>query len=126
MGFLSARHEQRYIDGANQAWEIPVAGGDLRALTVPGSWHGLHYRPDGAAHLVGIPDAWDWPAVAGLWRLEGEAVVPIAADLDRSFAPPSPAVLPAGPQWLGRRGLPERDRGPGEQPGRPGRRPTAR
>ena len=100
VGFLSARHEKRYIDGANQAWEIPVAGGDLRALTVPGSWHGLHYRPDGVAHLVGIPDPWDWPAVAGLWRLEGESVVPIAADLDRSFAPPSPAALPAGPQWL--------------------------
>ena len=76
VGLLSARHEERYIDGANQAWEIPVAGGDLRALTVPGSWHGLHYRPDGVAHLVGIPDPWDWPAVAGLWRLEAKPSSP--------------------------------------------------
>ena len=100
VGFLSPRHEQRYIDGANQAWEAPVEGGGLRALTAPGSWHNLSYRPDGVAYLVGILDTWDWPAVAGLWRLDEGGPVPMAAGLDRSFAPPSPAVLPAGPQWL--------------------------
>ena len=101
MGFLSARHEQRGIDGATQAWEAPVDGGGLHALTTPGGWHGLRYRPDGAVFLVGFPDVWDYPAVAGLWRLEAtRAAVPVAADLDRSFAPPSPAVLPGGPQWL--------------------------
>ena len=100
MGFLSARHEQRGIDGATQAWEAPVDGGGLRPLTTPGGWHGLFYRPDGAVFLIGHPDVWDYPAVAGLWRLEAAGPVPVAADLDRSFAPSSPAVLPGGPQWL--------------------------
>jgi dipeptidyl aminopeptidase/acylaminoacyl peptidase len=100
VGFISARHEERYIDGGTQAWEVPAGGGEARPLTQPGSWHSLHYRPDGVAHLVGIPDRWDWPAVAGLWRLEDGVPSPVVAELDRSFAPPSPAVLPGGPQWL--------------------------
>ncbi len=100
VGFLSARHEQRGIDGAAQAWEAPVDGGSLRPLTAPGSWHGLHYRPDGAIYLLGHPDVWDYPAVAGMWRLDAAGPAPVAAHLDRSFAPSSPAVLPGGPQWL--------------------------
>ncbi|MBN2114272.1 MAG: S9 family peptidase [Acidimicrobiia bacterium] len=100
VGFLSPRHDQRGIDGATQAWEVPTAGGDLRALVSPGSWHVLSYRSDGVVFLVGHPDSWDYPTPAGLWRLEGDRVVPIAAHLDRSFAPPSPQVFPAGPQWL--------------------------
>ncbi|MFH1331477.1 MAG: S9 family peptidase [Actinomycetota bacterium] len=100
VGFLSPRHEERNIDGATQAWEIPVEGGDLRALTAPANWHSLHYRPDGTVHLVGIPEPWDWPAVAGLWRLDNGTPTPIAAQLDRSFGQMSAAVLPGGPQWL--------------------------
>jgi dipeptidyl aminopeptidase/acylaminoacyl peptidase len=99
VGFLGARHEQRGIDGATQAWEASVAGGEMRPLVAPGSWHALRYRPDGRVFLVGIPDSWDWPAVAGLWRLDEAGPVPVAAELDRSFDPPSPGVLPGGPQW---------------------------
>ena len=100
VGFLSPRHAQRYIDGGTQAWEVPAAGGGLRPLVALGGWTGLHYRTGGAAHLVGHPDVWDYPSVAGLWLLERDALVPLAAGLDRSFSPPSPAVLPGGPQWL--------------------------
>ena len=100
VGFLSARHEQRYVDGATQAWEAPSAAA-TGAPVEPGELAPTcRYRPDGAVYLVGISDTWDWPAVAGLWRLEAGGPVPVAADLDRSFDPPSPAVLPGGPQWL--------------------------
>jgi dipeptidyl aminopeptidase/acylaminoacyl peptidase len=99
VGFLSARHEQRHIDSGTQAWEVPVEGGEAVALTAVGGWHGLSYRLDGAAHLVGILDPWDWPAVAGLWRLEETGPVQLAAELDRSFAPAA-TVLPGGPRWL--------------------------
>ncbi|HSQ38352.1 MAG TPA: S9 family peptidase, partial [Acidimicrobiia bacterium] len=99
VGFLSARHEQRNVDSGTQAWEVPVEGGEPVPLTAVGGWHGFYYRPDGAAHLVGIPDPWDWPAVAGLWRLEGGGPVQLAAALDRSFSPAA-AVLPGGPRWL--------------------------
>ena len=99
VGFLSARHEQRFIDGGAQAWEAPVEGGEAVALSAVGGWHGFSFRPDGAAHLVGILDPWDWPAVAGLWRLEETGPVQLAAELDRSFAPAA-AVLPGGPRWL--------------------------
>ena len=98
VGFLSARHEQRNVDSGTQAWEVPVEGGESVPLTAVGGWHGLSYRPDGVAHLVGILDPWDWPAVAGLWRLAGGAPVQIAVALDRSFSPAA-AVLPGGPRW---------------------------
>jgi len=99
VGFLSARHERRYIDGGTQAWEAPIEGGEPAPLTAVGNWHGLSYRRDGVVHLTGIPDPWDWPAVAGLWRLEGGGPVQLAARLDRSFAPAA-AVMPGGPCWL--------------------------
>jgi dipeptidyl aminopeptidase/acylaminoacyl peptidase len=99
VGFLSARHERRHLDGGTQAWEVPVEGGESRPLTAVGNWHSLSYRPDGVIHLVGIPDPWDWPAVAGLWRLDGGEPVQLAGALDRSFAPAA-AVLPGGPRWL--------------------------
>jgi dipeptidyl aminopeptidase/acylaminoacyl peptidase len=100
VGFLSARHEQRYIDSGTQAWEVPLEGGEAVPLTAVGGWHNsLSYRPDGAAHLVGIIDPWDWPAVAGLWRLEETGPAQLAAELDRSFAPAA-VVLPGGPRWL--------------------------
>jgi dipeptidyl aminopeptidase/acylaminoacyl peptidase len=100
VGFLSPRHPERYVDGGTQAWEAPAGGGEPRALVEPGGWQALAYRPGGSVHLVGHPDVWDYPTVAGFWRLEASGPVPLAAHLDRSFAPPSPAVVPAGPQWL--------------------------
>lgn len=100
VGFLSARHASRHVDGATQAWEVAADGGEARALVAPGSWQVLSYRPDGAAFLVGHPDSWDYPTPAGLWQIAGETPMPVAAQLDRSFAPPSPAVVPSGPQWL--------------------------
>ena len=99
VGFLSARHERRYLDGGGQAWEAPIEGGETAPLTAVGNWHGLSYRRDGVAHLIGLPDPWDWPAVAGLWRLEAGGPVQLAAGLDRSFAPAA-AVVPGGPCWL--------------------------
>lgn len=99
VGFLSARHERRFLDNGTQAWELPTEGGEAVPLTAVGNWHAIYYRPDGTVHLIGIEDPWDWPAVAGLWRLEGGRPVAIAPELDRSFAPTA-GVLPGGPQWL--------------------------
>lgn len=101
VGFISARHERRYVEPGNQAWEVPVGGGEAKALVGRGAWGILAYRPDGAAHLVGHPDPWGYPRVAGVWRLDGETPVRLAADLDRNMAVPAPVVAPAGPQWLG-------------------------
>ncbi|MFH1103822.1 MAG: S9 family peptidase [Actinomycetota bacterium] len=100
VGFMSARHARAYIDPGVQAWEVPVAGGDAVALTSVGHWDSLHYAPDGTGYLVGMPDLWTYPGVFGVHRIDGRETTPVAADVDRSFDPPSPAVTPAGPQWL--------------------------
>jgi len=100
VGFLSARHEQRHADSGTRVWEIPVGGGVAAPIADLGVWHLLSYRPDGAAYLVGFPEIWDYPNVAGLWRLEDGTAVPVAAELDRSFVSPAPPTAPAGPQWL--------------------------
>jgi dipeptidyl aminopeptidase/acylaminoacyl peptidase len=105
VGFLSARHDTRYADSGVQAWEVPVAGGESEALTGVGVWSLLAYRPDGTPHLVGFPDVWGYPCVAGLWRLEHGTPVAVAEDLDRSFVSPAPPTAPAGPQWFDDGGL---------------------
>lgn len=100
IGFMSVRHERAFIDTGSQAWEIDVKGGDPKPLVDVGHWGSVHYRPDGAVHLIGMRDLWSYPGVFGLFRLDGNSLVELAAGLDRSFAPPAPAVFPGGPQWL--------------------------
>ena len=100
VGFISARHERRYVEPGSQAWEVGVGGGEPRALVERGSWGEISYRPDGVVHLVGDPDPWGYPRVTGVWRLEPSGPMRLAAALDRNFTPPS-GVFPSGPQWLG-------------------------
>lgn len=100
VGFMSARHDRAHIDPGEQAWEVPVGGGDAAAVSAVGHWDSVHFAPDGAGYLIGIPQLWDYPAVFGVHRLTENGTVPIAGDLDRSFAPPSPAVSPGGLRWL--------------------------
>lgn len=100
VAFLSARHDRAGFDGANQAWEVPVAGGEAEALVAPGRWAVVSYRPDGAVHVIGQPDAAAYPGTYGLYRLEAGSPVHLAADYDRNLLPPAPATAPAGPQWL--------------------------
>ena len=101
VGFLSARHERRYLDGATQAWEVPVDGGEPIALVEPGWWGSLSYALDGVPHLLGIPDPDAYPAISRVWRLGPDGPVEIASDVDRSFVAPAPPIAPAGPQWVG-------------------------
>jgi len=100
VAFLSPRHARRYVEPGIQAWEVPVGGGDPVALVEPGSWTDPSYRPDGVLHLVGDPDPWGYPRVSGVWRIEPNGPVRLAADLDRNFAVPAPVITPSGPQWL--------------------------
>jgi len=100
IGFLSARHERAGFDGANQAWEVDIEGGEPKALVAPGMWAVLSYRPDGVTHLVGLEDASDYPGVHGLFRLDAATPVRLAADYDRNLFSPVPATAPQGPQWL--------------------------
>ena len=96
IGFLSARHDRAGFDGENQAWEVAIEGGDPAAILTPGDWTNLSYRPDGVAHLVGLKNASDYPAPAGLYRVEDGRPVRLAVDLDRSVE----SAVPDGPQWL--------------------------
>jgi dipeptidyl aminopeptidase/acylaminoacyl peptidase len=100
VGFMSARHPRAHIDPGSQAWEVAIGGGDAVAVVGVGHWDSLHFAPDGGRYLIGMPDLWTYPGVFGVHRVEGERTVPVAADLDRSFTPPSPAVTPGGLQWL--------------------------
>jgi dipeptidyl aminopeptidase/acylaminoacyl peptidase len=100
VGFLSARHARTGFDGANQAWQIGVEGGEPEALVAPGMWSVLSFRPDGVPHVVGLPDAAAYPGVYALYRLDNGTPVRLAADYDRNLFPPAPATSPDGPQWL--------------------------
>jgi len=100
VAFMSPRHERAHFDSGSQAWEVERTGGDVKALVEVGHWDSVSYRPDGSPHLIGMPDLWSYPGVFGLYRIGDGGPVRLAADLDRSFAPPSPPVSPGGPQWL--------------------------
>jgi len=100
VAFMSPRHERAHFDTGTQAWEVEVLGGEAKALVDVGHWDSVAYRPDGVPHLIGMPELWTYPGVAGLYRLDESGPTRLAGDLDRSFAPPSPAVTPGGLQWL--------------------------
>jgi dipeptidyl aminopeptidase/acylaminoacyl peptidase len=100
IGFLSGRHERAAFVGENQAWEVSVDGGEPSALVPPGSWDNLSYRPDGVAHVAGLERVADYPASAQFFRLDGDRLVRLCADYDRSIVSCFPAPSPLGPQWL--------------------------
>ncbi|HSM02781.1 MAG TPA: S9 family peptidase [Acidimicrobiia bacterium] len=100
VAFMSARHERAHFDSGSQAWEVETTGGEAKALVDVGHWGSVSYRPDGVPHLIGMPDLWTYPGVFGLYRIDEAGLMPLAGDLDRSFAPPSPPVTPGGLQWL--------------------------
>lgn len=100
IGFISARHETRYLDSGTQAWEVSVSGGDPRPLVEVGIWSHITYRGDGECFIGGLSDAWGYPDVAALWRLADGSPTRVTPDLDRSPFPLTPSLAPAGPQWL--------------------------
>ncbi len=100
VGFLSPRHPERYLDGGTQPWEVPIEGGEAGALADVGFWYLFSYRDDGRPHLVGFPDRWGYPDVAGLWRIGDRGLEEVGAPLDRSIHPPAPPTAPPGPQWI--------------------------
>jgi dipeptidyl aminopeptidase/acylaminoacyl peptidase len=97
---LGSRHETRYLDSGNQAWEIAAVGGEARPLVGVGIWSNVSYDPGGTPHVIGIADVWDYPAVPVMFRVAGGGLEPLTAGLDRSPVPPTPTVSPAGPGWL--------------------------
>ena len=100
VGFLGARHDRAGFDGQNQAWEVAVDGGEPVPVVPPGSWADLSYRTDGVAHVVGLETASEYPAPAGLFRVEGGDLVRLGEELDRSIVATIPPPTPSGPQWL--------------------------
>jgi dipeptidyl aminopeptidase/acylaminoacyl peptidase len=101
IGFLSARHDDRYLDPGNQAWTVSADGGEPEPLTDVGSWWGVSWRPDGVAHLVGMPDRWDWPGIARVWRKEPDGgLTDLTGHTDRSIAPYTPNCVPNEPHWI--------------------------
>jgi dipeptidyl aminopeptidase/acylaminoacyl peptidase len=100
VGFMSPRHETRSLDAGSQPWEISIDGGEARALAEIGYWSLLAYRPDGAPHVIGLPGVWDYPAMVGLFRLDADGPVRLAADLDRAVEAATVVSTPRGPQWL--------------------------
>jgi dipeptidyl aminopeptidase/acylaminoacyl peptidase len=100
VGFISARHDRAGFDGANQAWEVPIDGGEPEAMVGPGSWAEISYSPSGILHLTGMVDAAAYPGVYGLFRVHDRVPTRLAAELDRNLLVPAPSVTPGGPQWL--------------------------
>lgn len=102
IAFLSARHDERGLDAGNQVWEVPVAGGEAAPMVDVGMWGYVGYRPDGAPHVMGQVDRWDYPSVPTLFRREADGTLTdLTGSLDRNTLPFTPAISPAGPQWVG-------------------------
>jgi dipeptidyl aminopeptidase/acylaminoacyl peptidase len=100
VGFMSPRHETRYLDAGSQPWEVPIGGGAAVALAEVGHWNLLGYRPDGVPHVVGLPGLWDYPAMVGLFRVDADGPVRLADGLDRGVEAATVTSTPRGPQWL--------------------------
>jgi dipeptidyl aminopeptidase/acylaminoacyl peptidase len=87
----------------NQAWEVPVAGGDPTPLAAPGMWNAVHYDPDGRVFLTGLPDPFDWPAPTQLFLAprpgaadEDGGLVSLTGHLDRDVS----ASATLGPRFV--------------------------
>ena len=96
IAFVSARHPERSLDPGRQVFTVPAGGGEAEPRTDVGLWSVPSYDATGALHAIGLDDRWAGPSVLQLERL-GEGPV---TSIDRALVPHSPAVAPAGPQWL--------------------------
>jgi dipeptidyl aminopeptidase/acylaminoacyl peptidase len=94
-------------DPHNQAWEVPVGGGEPTPLADPGMWNAVHYGPDGAVYLTGLPDPFDWPAPTQLFVVgrgatgviggaSGARLVSLTGHLDRDVS----ASATVGPRFV--------------------------
>jgi dipeptidyl aminopeptidase/acylaminoacyl peptidase len=102
IAFISARHERRGFEPGAEVLEVDVESGEIRPIVDRGQWSHVSYRPDGAVHVVGQPDPWAHPSIDSVWRLESNgSLTDLTGGLDRSTFPYSPAISPAGPQWIG-------------------------
>ena len=98
VGFLTARHDDRHRDFANQVWEVSIEHAVEAPIGPIGMFFEVSYQPDGTAHAVGTADRWDWPANLGLYRLRDGEATPIAAGIDRDVMSQGPVTH--GPRWL--------------------------
>ena len=98
---LSARHPRRGLEPGNQVWTIAITGGELEKVTEIGLWGHVSFDPTGHLCVIGIADQWGHPDVMPLQRVEADgSLTNMTSQLDRNIYPFSPAILPAGPQWL--------------------------
>jgi dipeptidyl aminopeptidase/acylaminoacyl peptidase len=100
--FLSNRYEGRGFEPGVEVREVDIDSGDVRTVVDRGSWAHASYRPDSVLHVVGQPDPWSHPSISAVWRLDDDgSLIDLTGHLDRSVLPLSPAIRPAGPQWVG-------------------------
>lgn len=99
LAFVSRRHPTRQVDPGSQVFTIVVAAGDATAVTPVGTWQTPTYDRTGTLYAIGDPDPWAFPRVPVLHRIDTE-LTNLTGHLDRSVATFSPAIAPAGPQWL--------------------------
>ncbi len=97
---MTQRHDRRGLDPGEQAWEIPIGGGDPKALTDIGGWSWACYDPAGRPVVYGLPDVWSWPGVPGYHRIDDDSLTNLTGKLDRDPFPFSPLISPPGPQWI--------------------------
>ncbi len=97
---MSPRHERRGLEPGEQAFEIPVEGGDAKALTDVGGWSWVGYDPAGRPVVYGRPDPWAWPGVPAFFHIDDGSLTDLTGKLDRDPMPYSPVIAPLGPQWV--------------------------
>ncbi len=96
--FLSKRHDPAGVLPGSQVFTVPVAGGDVTAVTEAGSWGNAVYGPDGSLYVVGDDDLWGHPTVYPLNRVTSDAIEPVTSiDYNLTANPPG---QPQGPFFL--------------------------
>lgn len=96
-------------DPNHQLIAVEAADGTVRRGPI-GFWETVAVAPGGDVHVVGMPDAFGWPGVHRLHRLElgdagvaglevGTSLHDLTGHLDRSVLPISPGFAPAGPRY---------------------------